>query len=232
MASGKFVSYLRVSTDKQGKSGLGLQAQRDAVADYLNGGRWQLVTEFVEVESGKRDDNRPQLTAAIERAKVLKAKLIVAKLDRLSRNVAFTAKLMESGVDFVAVDFPDANKLTVHILAAVAEHEREAISARTKAALAVARDRLAKEGRRLGNPQGAAAFGSKRSGTTKARAALATAYADRVEQLRPVLAELSAENITSVRKVTEALNVRGVPAPRGEVWHKSAVERLLQQLRA
>ena len=137
---GKFVAYFRVSTDRQGKSGLGLDAQREAVMSYLNGGRWTLVAEFTEVESGKHAD-RPQLAAAITVCKRQKAKLVIAKLDRLSRNLAFIATLMESGVEFVAVDNPHMNKLTVHILAAVAEHEREMISERTKAALAAAKRR-------------------------------------------------------------------------------------------
>jgi DNA invertase Pin-like site-specific DNA recombinase len=151
--SGKWVSYLRVSTDKQGESGLGIEAQRKAVETYLNGGSWTLAQEFVEVESGKRSNNRPQLAAALAACKKLKAKLVVAKLDRLARNVAFISKLMESGVEFVACDFPHANKLTIHILAAVAEHERELISSRTKAALAAAKER----GKKLGGPKQALA---------------------------------------------------------------------------
>src|SRR5689334_21403407 len=115
MATGKFVSYCRVSTDQQGRSGLGLEAQREAVAGFLNGGAWKLVGEFVEVESGKRAD-RPQLAAALAACKRYKATLVVAKLDRLSRSVAFLSALMESGVDFVAVDNPNANKLMVHML--------------------------------------------------------------------------------------------------------------------
>src|SRR6516165_4391847 len=137
---GKFVAYFRVSTDRQGKSGLGLEAQREAVMNFLNGGPWALVGEFTEVESGKRAD-RPQLEKALAACKRQKAKLVIAKLDRLSRNLAFVATLMESGVEFVAVDNPHANKLTVHILAAVAQHEREMISERTKAALAAAKKR-------------------------------------------------------------------------------------------
>jgi DNA invertase Pin-like site-specific DNA recombinase len=137
---GKFVAYFRVSTDKQGKSGLGLEAQREAVMNYLNGGRWTLVDEFTEVESGKRND-RPELEMALAACKRQKAKLVIAKLDRLGRNLAFIATLMESGVEFVAVDNPHANKLTVHILAAVAQHEREMISERTKAALQAAKKR-------------------------------------------------------------------------------------------
>src|SRR5262249_4207752 len=145
---GKFVAYFRVSTDRQGKSGLGLEAQRKSVLDYLDGGRWELVAEFTEVESGKRSD-RPELTKAIGVCKRHKAKLVIAKLDRLSRNLAFIATLMESGVEFIAVDNPHANKLTIHILAAVAQHEREMISARTSAALKAAKAR----GKRLGNPK-------------------------------------------------------------------------------
>src|SRR5215218_5506994 len=114
----RFVAYYRVSTDRQGKSGLGLEAQRKAVLDYLNGGAWELVGEFTEVESGKRSD-RPELERALEACRRQKAKLVIAKLDRLSRNLAFIATLMEAGVEFVAVDNPHANKLTVHILAAV-----------------------------------------------------------------------------------------------------------------
>ena len=143
---GKFIAYFRVSTDRQGKSGLGLEAQREAVMTYLNGGRWSLVDEFTEVESGKHSD-RPELAKALAACKKRKAKLVIAKLDRLSRNLAFIAALMESGVEFVAVDMPHATKLTIHILAAVAEHEREMISERTKAALAAAK----KRGQRLGN---------------------------------------------------------------------------------
>ena len=133
----RFISYLRVSTDKQGRSGLGLEAQREAVARYLNGDK--LVAEFTEIESGKRDD-RPELAKALAACKLYGAKLVIAKLDRLARNVAFIANLMNSGVEFLAVDFPQANRLTIHILAAVAEHEREMISQRTKAALAVVRE--------------------------------------------------------------------------------------------
>ena len=119
MAEGRFIAYYRVSTDRQGKSGLGLEAQRQAVIDYLDGGRWELVGEHTEIESGRRSD-RPELARALEGCRRQKAVLIIAKLDRLARNVAFIANLMESGVDFVAVDFPQANKLTIHILAAVA----------------------------------------------------------------------------------------------------------------
>jgi DNA invertase Pin-like site-specific DNA recombinase len=204
--SGKWVSYLRVSTDKQGASGLGLEAQRKAVADYLNGGKWTLAAEYVEIESGKRSD-RPQLAAALAACKRLKAKLVVAKLDRLARNVAFTAKLMESGVEFIAADMPFANKLTIHILAAVAEHEREAISARTKAALAAAKAR----GQKLGGPKLAEA---QRNGAAKGRA-----NADRfAANTRPVIDQIRKSGITTLRGIAAALNARGVPTARGGTW--------------
>jgi DNA invertase Pin-like site-specific DNA recombinase len=142
---GKFIAYLRVSTDKQGERGYGLDAQRKAVADYLNGGSWELLGEYVEVESGKRSD-RPKLVEALAACKRQRARLVIAKLDRLSRNVAFIATLMDGKVDFVCCDFPTANRLTLHILAAVAEHEREMISQRTTAGLAAAKARGVKLG--------------------------------------------------------------------------------------
>src|SRR5215831_21402287 len=143
--TGRFVAYYRVSTARQGKSGLGLEAQRAAVSDHLNGGSWQLLAEFTEVESGKRSD-RPKLAEALKACRLKGAKLIIAKLDRLARNVAFISNLMESNVEFEAVDFPQANRLTIHILAAVAEHEAKVISERTRAALAAAKRRGVKLG--------------------------------------------------------------------------------------
>src|SRR5215207_4627522 len=140
MASGKFVSYLRVSTQEQGRSGLGLEAQRKAVADHLNGGRSELKAEFVEVESGKRGD-RPELAKAMAACRVHRATLVIAKLDRLSRNQAFLMSLRDAGVEFICADMPQANRMTIGIMAAVAEGEAEMISARTKAALAAAKAR-------------------------------------------------------------------------------------------
>jgi len=177
---GRFVAYYRVSTDKQGESGLGLDAQRQAVMNYLNGGPWRLVAEHTEVESGKRNA-RPELQKALPACRRHKAKLCIAKLDRLSRNLAFIATLMDSGVEFVATDNPHANKLTIHILAAVAEHEREAISERTKAALAAAKAR----GKKLGGPRLALA----RRASIKARSEAADAFAANV---RPIIKEIQA----------------------------------------
>src|SRR5437588_6197688 len=182
---GKFVAYYRVSTDRQGKSGLGLDAQREAVENYLNGARWSLVADFTEIESGKRND-RPELEKALAACKKLKARLVIAKLDRLSRNLAFIATLMESGVEFVAVDMPEANKLTVHILAAMAEHEREQISKRTRDALAAAKRR----GRRLGNPDIAEV-------AKRGRAALKANARRFAANVRPIIEEIKRSGITS-----------------------------------
>src|SRR5262249_29946080 len=152
--NGKFIAYYRVSTARQGRSGLGLAAQRKAVEDYLNGGRWRLLAEYTEVESGKGADNRPQLQKALQHAKVTGATLVIAKLDRLSRNAAFLLALGDAGIKFVAADLPEANPLVVGVMAVIAEHEREAISKRTKEALQAAKRR----GVMLGNPNGAEAL--------------------------------------------------------------------------
>ena len=144
--NGKFVAYYRVSTDRQGRSGLGLEARQRAVRDYLNGGEWALAGQFIEVEAGSRND-RPEIQKALAASRKHKAKLVIAKLDRLSRNLAFIATLMDAGVEFVAVDNPHANKLTLHILAAVAQHEREMIADRTKMALQAAKARGVRLGR-------------------------------------------------------------------------------------
>jgi DNA invertase Pin-like site-specific DNA recombinase len=216
---GKFVGYFRVSTDKQGKSGLGLEAQREAVLAYLDGGRWTLVSEFVEVESGKRND-RPQLAAALAACKKHKAKLVIAKLDRLSRNLAFIATLMDSGVEFVAVDNPHANKLTVHILAAVAQHERELIAQRTRDALQAAKAR----GKKLGNPKLAAA----RKRAVEGNKAAAARYAANV---LPVIREIQASGIKSLRGVARALAARGAPTARGGEWSPVQVGDVLRRAR-
>jgi DNA invertase Pin-like site-specific DNA recombinase len=212
---GKFVAYFRVSTDRQGKSGLGLDAQREAVMNYLNGGRWTLVGEFTEIESGKRAD-RPELERALAACKKQKAKLVIAKLDRLSRNLAFIATLMESGVEFVAVDNPHANKLTVHILAAVAQHEREMISERTKAALAAAK----KRGQRLGNPNLAKAA---KLGTAALKANTRRFAAN----VRPIIEEIMRAGATSHNAIAGKLNERNVRTARGGVWTHVQVGAIL-----
>ena len=212
----RFVAYYRVSTDRQGKSGLGLEAQKAAVLNYLNGGDWQLVSEFTEIESGKKHDNRPELAKAIETCRRQKAKLIIAKLDRLSRNLAFTAALMDTGVEFVAADNPHANKLTIHILAAVAQHEREMISERTKAALQAATAR----GTRLGNPRLAQA-------AKLGRAAVA-ATADRfAASVMPHIQMARKAGATSNNAIAGELNKRNIPTAFGRGWTHVQVGKVL-----
>lgn len=222
MATGNFVSYSRVSTAKQGRSGLGLEAQREAVARYLNGGRWKLVGEFVEVESGRRSD-RPELAKAVAVCRLYGARLIVAKLDRLSRDPGFLRDLERSGIDFVAADMPDANRLTVGIMALVAEQEREAISARTKAALQAAKAR----GQVLGGYKGHTFTEAEHEASARARRARSEAQAAR---LGPVIAELQAAGITSAYGLAKALNERGIPTPRGSTWQAVQVQRVLKRL--
>jgi hypothetical protein len=226
MNTGKFVSYLRVSTAKQGADGLGIEGQRKAVASYLNGGSWQLLREYVEVESGKRND-RPQLAAALAHAKATGATLIVAKLDRLARNVAFISALMDSGVEFVACGMPMANRLTVHVLAAVAEHEAAAISARTRAALSVVKATIAATGSwtskrgttitRMGNPNGARALRGK--GSQVAGTAALVAKADQhAARVLPMIEAIRVEGVTTLLGIARQLNERGVLTARGGAW--------------
>ncbi len=221
----KVVAYYRVSTAAQGRSGLGLEAQRSAVKAYCKGRECQLLAEFTEVESGKRN-NRPELERALHHAKVTGATLVIAKLDRLSRNAAFLLQLQDSGVKFVAADMPEACHLTVGILALVAQQEREAISARTKAALQAAKER----GRKLGNPNGAAALRRAAKGNASAVTALKGAADRHAADLAPVVAQLRAEGHHSLPALARALNDRQMQAPRGGHWHASSVRNLLARL--
>jgi DNA invertase Pin-like site-specific DNA recombinase len=217
--SGKFVSYYRVSTDKQGKSGLGLDAQKAAVADRLNGGRWQIVAEFVEVESGKRA-KRPQLEAAIAACRKHKAKLVVAKLDRLSRNVSFLLKLIDAGVEVLFADLPELNgamgRFMLTTMASVAELEAGLISERTKAALKAAKARGTKLGR-----HGAEVLAPKFKEEARQRA----------KQLEPILGELKGQGL-SLAKIAAELNKRKVATPRGGRWDHSSVGNVLRRLAA
>ncbi|HEX9468952.1 MAG TPA: recombinase family protein [Bradyrhizobium sp.] len=207
---GRFISYLRVSTNKQGADGLGIEAQRKAVADYLNCGSWELIGEFVEVESGKSSE-RPQLAAALATCKKHKARLVIAKLDRLSRSVAFTATLMERGVDFVCCDNPHATPLTIHILAAMAEHERKQVGKRTSEAMAAAKAK----GVVLGNAALAAA--NKAAGIERAKA------------LAPIFAGLKGK---PTREIARILNERKVDTPSGAPWSAMTVNRVRKRLAA
>jgi DNA invertase Pin-like site-specific DNA recombinase len=217
--NGRYVAYYRVSTQKQGRSGLGLEAQCQAVRDHLNGGAWKLIAEFTEVESGKRAD-RPKLAQALAACRLHRAKLIIAKLDRLARNVAFISNLMEANVEFEAVDFPQANRLTIHILSAVAEHEAKMISERTRAALAAAKAR----GVRLGGFRGRAGTASD---CAKARQARTTKAATRAADLVPLIRDIRARGATSLRAIARELNARGITAPRGGNWLAPQVAAVL-----
>lgn len=223
MARGNFVAYYRVSTARQGRSGLGLEAQRKAVTDFLNGGSWELMAEFVEVESGKNND-RPQLEHALATCELSGATLVVAKLDRLSRNLAFLAKLQDSGARFVAADMPEANELTIHIMAAVAQAERKAISTRTREALAAAKAR----GVRLGGNRGN--LGDLRKGPAKSAEVRRTHATERASKVRRQIEAITAAGEgSSLREIAAALNSRGITAPRGGKWHAAQVKAALQR---
>lgn len=218
---GRFVAYYRVSTQKQGASGLGLEAQRAGVAGFLNGGYWKLLGEFTEVETGKGSnalDKRPQLREALALCKKRKATLVIAKLDRLARNVHFVSGLLETGVEFVAADMPQANKAMIQMHAVMSEWERDAISKRTKEALAAAKAR----GVKLGNPNGAANFASMN--VTRSDAA-----EDHAKRVRKVIRGLQSQGMTQRAMVAE-LNALGVPTANGGEWHLPTLQRVLTRL--
>jgi len=215
MNKSNYVAYYRVSTQRQGRSGLGLEAQERAVADYLPVGK-ELLQSFTEVETGKGSNalnKRPVLCEALAYAKKHKATLIVAKLDRLARNVAFVSALMESKVPFVCADMPEANELTLHIIAAVAQYEARMISERTKAALQAAKAR----GVKLGNP-------NLHLNNDKAKAQ-AQLFADK---LKDTLAGWKAQGLTQ-RAMVAQLNTLGVPTARGSMWSLVQLQRVLNR---
>lgn len=220
----KFVSYLRVSTAKQGASGLGLEAQRQAVADHLAGSSSSLVREFLEIESGKHDA-RPKLAEAMALCRVHGAVLLIAKLDRLSRDAHFLLGLQKAGVRFVCADMPEANELTIGLLAVVAQHERQMISTRTKAALAAAKAR----GVKLGGDKGGLAIGRDR-GVANSILARKVRSKVRAMDLMPTIAELRASGVTTLNGLARALTALGVPTPQDGPtgWQPSQVARLLR----
>ena len=209
-----FVAYYRVSTPRQGRSGLGLAAQRKSVSEWLAAAGGALQDEFTEVESGKKSD-RPELENALRRCRKLKATLVIARLDRLARNVHFISGLMEKKVPFVAVEFPDATPVMLHIHAAMAEHERKIMSERTKAGL----ERAKARGVKLG------AYGKV---LAKRNREAARKQADR---LRPIIQELRGSGKRSVRAIMEELNARGLTTQRGGRWHPHTVNVLLQRMK-
>ncbi len=221
--SRRFVTYYRVSTDRQGRSGLGLEAQRRAVVDFISGDVGEVVTEFTEVESGRRAD-RPELGRAMTACRVHRATLLVAKLDRLARNAHFLLGLKETGIDFLCCDMPAANRLTVGIMAMVAEEEGRMISRRTKAALESAKAR----GVRLGSPANLTPAG-RRKGTQRAAEARVEDSRRYATLLTPTLDEIRAGGAISLRDMAAALNERGIPARRGGMWGPTQVMRVLMQ---
>jgi DNA invertase Pin-like site-specific DNA recombinase len=216
------VAYYRVSTEAQGRSGLGLEAQRSAVTGLCQARDWEIVAEFTEIESGKRN-TRPQLDAALRRARVLGAKLVVAKLDRLSRDAEFTLRVRNSGVDFACADNPDINRLTIGLLAVINEDERERISDRTKAALAAAKAR----GVKLGNPNGAAPLLRAGRGNADAVRAVQAQAAERAREYAEIIEDIQASGVASLAGIARELNERGIVTPRGGRWHASSVKNLL-----
>ena len=221
----RIVGYERVSTTRQGASGLGLAAQRQAIEAFVASCGGNPLARFTEVESGRNPD-RPELARALHLARVTGALLVIARLDRLSRNAAFLLTLKDSGVKFAAADMPEANDLTVGVMALVAQAEREAISRRTKEALAVARAR----GVKLGNPNGAAALRRAGKGGAALRAAVSANADAHARDLAPVIADIRAGGATSLRAIAAELNARGMQTRRGGRWHVSNTGNLLERL--
>jgi len=212
----KFVSYYRVSTDKQGMDGNGMEAQRLSVSRYLATLHCEHIGQFNEVESGKRND-RPELQKAMALARKSKAVLVIAKLDRLSRNAAFLLTLQDSGVDFVACDMPNADKFSVGILALMAQRERELISQRTKAGLAVVRAK----GVKLGNPN----MNAMRKNALQAVKEQKTVFATAAIK---VIREIQSTGVDTLAKIADCMNKRGERTPRGGAWTATAVKRVIE----
>lgn len=214
-----FVTYLRVSTDRQGKSGLGLEAQRAAVLDHV-AGKGEIAAEYVEIESGKLNE-RPQLAQAMAEAKRIGAVLLIAKLDRLARNVAFIANLLESGIEIAAADMPEANRFLLHVMAAVAEHEAQAISDRTRAALAAAKARGVKLGWSMPDRQD-----EQRQASRKGAAKNAQKADQHAANVLPIIRQIAAGG-ASLRQIADELNARGIKTARGGLWYAATVRNIM-----
>ncbi|MGX7709525.1 recombinase family protein [Methylobacterium sp. Gmos1] len=226
VGEGAFVAYYRVSTDRQGRSGLGVQAQQETVRSFLNGGDWDLIAEFTEVESGRASD-RPELTRALARCRTTGATLVVANVSRLTRSVAFLSRLLEAGVEVRFCDLPriegHTGRFLLQQMAAVAELEAGLIGDRTRKALAAAKAR----GVKLGNPSNLRNrdLGSKRGSATRVKVA-----DDRAKDLRPIIEEIRASGATSLRQIATALTDRRVTTPRGQTcWSAAQVKRVLDR---
>lgn len=213
----KAVAYYRVSTDQQGRSGLGIESQQEAVRLFAEREGYQVTTHYTEIESGKKN-KRPELLAALDQCRKKKATLIIAKLDRLGRNVAFIANLMESRVQFKAVDNPHADELMIHLLAAFAQHERKQISTRTKDALQAA----IRRGKKLG-----------RHGKEVLSWQNREAADEFAERMRPIITHIEEQGMTTIRAIRDELNQRKIPTFRsqGEIWHIPTVHRLVRRMR-
>jgi DNA invertase Pin-like site-specific DNA recombinase len=218
----QYIAYYRVSTVRQGQSGLGLEAQQSAVSGYLNSKSGELLAEYTEVQSGKKDENRPELQAALRQCRLSGATLLIAKIDRLSRNPAFLINLQDSSTNFVAVDMPEANHVTVSILACMAGYYRQQISDNTKAALKAAKAK----GVKLGNPR---LDEFRNTDTTKARAAKISIAKQRKADILEIISEMrdSAGKAVSLRDLSKMLNDAGYKTPRGKEWHPTSVSRVL-----
>lgn len=221
------VAYYRVSTSKQGKSGLGLEAQEQAVTAYATSSGCEVIESFTEIESGK-NNNRPKLDEALELCEITGARLVIAKLDRLSRSVAFLSGLMEAKVKFTACDNPEASELTIHILAAVAEAERKAISERTKVALKAAKDR----GQILGNPRIAQARAAcdVKAATRKATEARMIASKTRADKVMRVIQKARENGSHTLQSIADYLNDKtSIRTSRGSLWTRTSIQRVLDK---
>jgi DNA invertase Pin-like site-specific DNA recombinase len=228
-SNGKFVAYYRVSTARQGRSGLGIEAQRAAVTGYLNGGNWQIVAEFTEVESGKRSD-RPALDQALAAARLHRCPVVVSKVDRLTRSVGFLTRLLDAGVDVRFADLPQIEGATgtflLQQMAAVAQLEAGMISKRTKDALAAAKRR----GVKLGGDRGVAPTAKMRA---KGRAVLQARANSRAVDIAPIVAELQAAGAMSLRAIADGLNAKRIPTAQGDgQWSAVQVKRVLDRIAA